>query len=134
MKQHLAGIRGQVLPYEAPNEVIGGIRVDLLNQFRKFEEDKARQKEIEAKIGRKRELVNATMRRSGLNEFEGSSSAPSFVVRTPSSVLFHLVQKLVIFSVKRRRPFNTIFQHLPLPLQVPMHLNLKFNRPKFNPP
>ena len=54
MKQQLDGIRGQVLPCEAPNEVIGGIRVDLLNQFKKFEEDKARQKEIEAEIGRKR--------------------------------------------------------------------------------
>ena len=61
VKQHLAGIRGQVIPYEAPNEVTGEIRADLLNPFKKFEEDKARQKEIEAKIGRKRELANATM-------------------------------------------------------------------------
>ena len=44
----MAGIRGQVLPCEAPNEVIGGIKADLLNQFKKFEEDKARQNEIEA--------------------------------------------------------------------------------------
>ena len=48
VKQHLVGIRGQVLPCEAPNEVIGEIRVDLLNQFKKIEEDKTRQKEIEA--------------------------------------------------------------------------------------
>ena len=77
MKQHLAGIRGQVLPCEAPNEVIGEVRADLLNQFKKFEEDKARKKEIEAKMGRKRELANASIRRYILNEFEGSSSAPS---------------------------------------------------------
>ena len=83
VKQHLAGRRGHILPCEAPNEVIGGIRADLLNQFKKIEEDKARQKEIEAEIGRKRELSNATMRRSVLNEFEESSSAPSFVGKEP---------------------------------------------------
>ena len=55
----------------------------MLNRFKKFEEDKARQKEIEAEIGRKRELANATMRRSRFNEFEGSSSAPSFVGKDP---------------------------------------------------
>ena len=82
VKQHLVGIRGQVLPCEAPNEIIGGIKVDLLNQFKKFE-DKARQKEIDAEIGRKRELANATMRRSGLNEFKGSSSAHSSVGKDP---------------------------------------------------
>ena len=42
---------------------------------------------IEAEIGRKRELANATMRRSRLNEFEGSSSAPSSVGKDP----FHYV-------------------------------------------
>ena len=45
VKQHLDGIRGQVLPCEvlpceASNEVIGGTRAYLLNQFKKFEEDK----------------------------------------------------------------------------------------------
>ena len=44
-------------------------RADLLNRFKKFEEDKARQKEREAEIGRKRELANATVRRSRLNEY-----------------------------------------------------------------
>ena len=83
MKKHLAGIRGQVLPCEAPNKVIGEMRVDLLNQFKKFEEDKSRQKEIEVEIGRKRELSNATMRRYVFNEFEGSSSAPSSVGKDP---------------------------------------------------
>ena len=83
VKQHLAEIRGQILPCEAPNEVIRGIRADLLNNFKIFEEDKARQKEIEAEIGRKRELANATVRRSGLNEFEGSSSAPSSIGKDP---------------------------------------------------
>ena len=87
VKQHLVGIRGQVLPCEAPNEAIEGVRADLLNQFKKFEEDKARKKEIEVEIGRKRELANATMRRSKLNEFEGSSSAPSSVGKDP----FHYV-------------------------------------------
>ena len=86
MKQQLDGIRGQVLPCEAPNEVIGGISIDLLNQFKKFE-DKARQKEIEVEIGRKRELASATMRRSKLNEFKGSSFAPSSFGKDP----FHYV-------------------------------------------
>jgi hypothetical protein len=42
LKQHLAGIRGQISPCEAPTEDIGHIRLKLQNQFEKFEEDKAR--------------------------------------------------------------------------------------------
>jgi hypothetical protein len=53
LKKHLAGVRGQVLPCDAPNEVIGQIRMDMFNQFEKFEEEKARQKEINDEIGRK---------------------------------------------------------------------------------
>lgn len=39
VKQHLAGIRGQILPCDAPDEVIGEIRADMLNQFKKFQEE-----------------------------------------------------------------------------------------------
>jgi hypothetical protein len=81
LKQHLAGIRGQVAPCKAPLEEIGHIRLELQNQFEKFEEDKARQKEINVEIGRKRQL--ATMRANPSVEFEGSSSIPSTNVRDP---------------------------------------------------
>ena len=54
LKQHLAGIRGQITPCESPK--IGEIRKDLLANFEKFKEDKARQKELEAEIGRKRNI------------------------------------------------------------------------------
>ena len=134
MKQQLAGIRGQVIPCEAPNEVIGGIRADLLNRFKKFEEDKARQEEIEAEIGRKRELANATMRKSGLNEFKGSSSAPSSVGKDPFHHAIPSHPNIGDIQPKKKKTINTIFQHLPLPLQVPLPLNLKFNRPNFSPP
>ena len=53
LKLHLAGLGGQITPCEAPIEEIGEIRKELRDQFQKFEEDKARQKEIEAEIGRK---------------------------------------------------------------------------------
>jgi hypothetical protein len=46
LKQHLASIRGQVAPCMAPLEEIGNIRLELQNQFAKFEEDKARKKEM----------------------------------------------------------------------------------------
>jgi hypothetical protein len=46
LKEHLAGRRGQVAPCMAPLEEIGQIRLELENQLAKFEEDKARQKEM----------------------------------------------------------------------------------------
>jgi hypothetical protein len=56
--------------------------MDMLNQFEKFEEEKARQKEINDEIGRKRQLA-AAMRASASVEFEGSSSIPSTNVMDP---------------------------------------------------
>ena len=50
----MAGIRGQITPCESPQ--IAEIRKELLNSFEKFQEEKARQKEIEAEIGRKRSI------------------------------------------------------------------------------
>jgi hypothetical protein len=49
LKQHLAGIRGQVTPCDAPD--IGPIRLEMQNMFEKFEEDESRPKEIKAEIG-----------------------------------------------------------------------------------
>ena len=54
LKQHLAGIIGQITPCTSPE--IKEIRKELLASFEKFKEDKARQKELEAKIGRKRNI------------------------------------------------------------------------------
>ena len=51
LKQHLAGIRGQITPCTSPEIV--EIRKELLASFEKFKEDKARQKELETEIGRK---------------------------------------------------------------------------------
>lgn len=44
LKQRLAGIRGQITLCTSPK--IGEIRKDLLANFEKFKEDKARQKEL----------------------------------------------------------------------------------------
>ena len=49
LKQHLATIKGQVKACEAPLDVIGQIRADRQENFKKFEESKARQKEIEGR-------------------------------------------------------------------------------------
>lgn len=77
-KQHLVGIRGQVKPREAPNEVSGLVRAEYLSKFEKFEENKAREKAIQDEIARKRELLEA-MKESGYDDYEiqDSSSIPS---------------------------------------------------------
>ena len=57
LKQHLVGIRGQVKPCEAPNEVLGPVRVEYLSKFEKFKENKAREKAIQEEIVRKSEIL-----------------------------------------------------------------------------
>ena len=47
LKQHLAGIRGNVAPCEADSEVIGEIRLELLQQFEQYEVEKTNQRERE---------------------------------------------------------------------------------------
>ena len=86
LKQHLAGVRGQITPCDAPLKVIGHIREEMIKVLEKLEEDKVRQKEIEDEIGRRRSIaqmreVNPTF------DYEGSSSIPSTNVRDP----FHYV-------------------------------------------
>ena len=44
LKQHLAAIKGQVKSCEVPLDVIGQIRVDMQERFKKFEEGNARQR------------------------------------------------------------------------------------------
>ena len=58
LKEHLAGVRGQVKSCEAPLDVIGTIREGMqkvLNDY--YQQDKAREKAIQAEIGRKRVVV-----------------------------------------------------------------------------
>ena len=57
LKQHLVSIKGQVKACEAPLDVIGQIKADMQEQFKKFEEGKARQREIEEEVGKKRGLA-----------------------------------------------------------------------------
>ena len=54
LKQHLAQIKGQITA--CPSDEIEEIRKNLLESFEKFKEEKTRQKEIQAEIGRKREI------------------------------------------------------------------------------
>ena len=68
----------------APLEEIGQIRLELQNQFVKFEEDKSMQKEINAEIRRQ----FAAMRANASVEFEGSSYIPSTKVRDPFWYVF----------------------------------------------
>ena len=80
LKQHLAGIRGQITP--CTSEDIGEIRQNLLASFEKFKEDKARQKEIQDEIGRKRE-IQKMMATNTHYDFEGSSSIPQTEAPNP---------------------------------------------------
>eukprot|EP00253_Pinus_taeda_P004371 PITA_04371 len=80
LKQHLAGIRGQITPCTSPE--IGENRKQLLASFEKFKEDKARQREIEAEIGRKRE-IQKMMATNPNYDFEGSSSIPQTDTSNP---------------------------------------------------
>ena len=78
LKHHLAGIRGNVTPCDAPNVVLGPIRAKYLAKLEKFEETKAREKAIQDEIARKRELIDM-MRQSGYDdcEIQDSTSIPS---------------------------------------------------------
>ena len=77
LKQHLAGIRGQVKPCDAPNEVLGPIRAEYLSKFEKFEETKTKEKAIQDEIARTRQIIEA-MKESGYDDYEiqDSSSIP----------------------------------------------------------
>lgn len=84
LKQDLEGIRGQITPCESPH--IGEIRKELLNSFEKFQEEKIRQKEIEAEIGRK-QSIQKMMTTNPHFDFEGSSFIPCIDASNP----FHYV-------------------------------------------
>ena len=79
-KQHLARIRGQITPCTSTE--IGEIRKNLLANFEKFKEDKARQKDTQAEIGRKRE-IQKMMAANPHYDFEGSSSIPQTDTSNP---------------------------------------------------
>ena len=72
LKQHLARVRGQVKPCDAPKELLGPIRAEYIAKLEKFYEDKAREKAIQDEIARKRELVEAMnlMKESGYDDYE----------------------------------------------------------------
>ena len=126
MKQHLAGIKGQITACDAPLDVIGHIREEMLKVFEQYEEDKIRQKEIEDEIGRRRTI--AQMRALHLFLLP--------VLETPSimSLLSVKVKTLCLgLKVKRRKPSKAI-SHLPPLLALTMPMLLKFNRLKFSSP
>ena len=80
LKQHLAGIKGNITACKSPE--IGEIRKTLLESFEKFQEEKTRQKEIQAEIGRKRE-IQKMMAANPHYDFEGSSSIPQTDTSNP---------------------------------------------------
>ena len=46
LKQQLVAVTGNIAPWEADLELIGEIRLELQQQFDKFEEEKTKQKEM----------------------------------------------------------------------------------------
>ena len=58
------------------------IRKELRDQFQKFEEDKARQKEIKVEIGRKRNIQHMMATNPNF-DYEGSSSIPCIDASNP---------------------------------------------------
>ena len=81
LKRHLATIKGQVKACEAPLDVIGQIRADMQEQFKKFEESKARQREIEEEVRKKRRLAEMMGGTYASGSIEGSSFIPSTDLR-----------------------------------------------------
>ena len=81
LKQHLAAIKGQVKACEDPLDVIGQIRADMQEQFKKFEESKARQREIEEEVRKKRRLAEMMGGTYAPGSIEGSSFIPSTDLR-----------------------------------------------------
>ena len=57
LKEHLVGVRGQVKSCEAPLDVIGPIREEMQKVLNDYQEEKAREKAIQAEIGRKRAVA-----------------------------------------------------------------------------
>ena len=68
---------------EAPLDVIGQIRADMQEYFKKFEECKARQREIEEEVGKKRRLAEMMGGTYAPSSIEGSSTIPSTDLRDP---------------------------------------------------
>eukprot|EP00253_Pinus_taeda_P023608 PITA_23608 len=66
----------------SPTKQIEDIRKELLEKFEKFEEEKARQKEIEVEIGRKRSIKHIVPANPNL-DYDGSSSIPSTYASNP---------------------------------------------------
>ena len=82
LKGHLDGIKGQVKSCEAPLEVIGHIREEMKKVLHDYQQDKAREKSIQAEIGRKR-AANPSF------DYEDSPSLHSTGVRHRDS--FHYI-------------------------------------------
>lgn len=80
LKLHLAGIRGQITPCESPE--LGEVRQAMFASIEKFKQDKARQKEIQAEIGRKRE-IQRMMASNPHYDFEDSCSIPQTNASNP---------------------------------------------------
>jgi hypothetical protein len=74
LKEHLAGVKGQVKSCEAPLEVIGPIREEMQKVLNDYQVRKAREKSIQDEIGRKRP-ANPTF------DYEDSPSLHSTGVR-----------------------------------------------------
>jgi hypothetical protein len=53
LKEHLAGVKGQVKSCEAPLEVIGPIREEMQKVLNDYQVRKAREKDIQDEIGRR---------------------------------------------------------------------------------
>jgi hypothetical protein len=88
LKEHLVGVRGQVKSCEAPLDVIGPIREEMQKVLNDYQEEKAREKAIQAEIGRKR--VVAQMRAANPTfDYEDSPSIHSTGVRNRDP--FHYV-------------------------------------------
>jgi hypothetical protein len=74
LKEHLAGVKGQVKSCEAPLDVIGPIREEMQKVLNDYQVRKAREKAIQDEIGRKR-AANPTF------DYEDSPSLHSTGVR-----------------------------------------------------
>ena len=101
LKHHLAGIRGNVMPCDAPNVVLVLIRVEYLANLENFEQTKTREKAIQDEISRKREIVKM-LRESGYENDEYDIQDTASIPSTNNP--FHYVPPVGKRSTQQRNP------------------------------
>jgi hypothetical protein len=135
LKEQLVGLKGQVKSSEAPLDVIGPIREYMQKLLNEYQQEKAREKVIQAEIGRKR--IVAQMRAANPTfDYEGSSSIPYTDVRYPLCYVYPPLESENTMHHPKSKKRNTIQRYFTPPplLALTMPMFLKVNPLNLIPP